>query len=231
MSIFHLLLCSNLLRPFESWSQIIAKISEILVFLKQKKQRLPRRYAPRNDWKCVRRSSLIPSTPLMPLISSRCSSRSRFERSQQSRGDRSGAVAIEDCWLWLIMAENLFSKTIIRLRHWFALANNSHTQISRPRHHRLTNPSLDATKKNGKRGIDFVARCAARLSLRSPRGSLHRAVEGFERRSRHRRGNVVANGGSWLAEEVTPAQSSQYSFSLFVDTTTLCVACIWWLLL
>ena len=105
---------------------------------------MPRRYAPRNDGKCVRRSSLIPS---MSLISSRYSSCSRFERSQQSRGDRSGAVAIEDCWLWLIMAENLFSKTIIRLRQRFAIANNSHTQISRPRRHRLTNPSLDATKK------------------------------------------------------------------------------------
>ena len=72
-----------------------------------------------------------------------------FERSQQSRGDRSGAVAIVDCWLWLIMAENSFSKTIIRLRHWFALANNSHTQISRPRRHRLTNSPFDAKiKKN-----------------------------------------------------------------------------------
>ena len=70
-----------------------------------------------------------------------------FERSQQLRGDRSEAVAIGDCWLWLIVAENLFSKTIIRRRQIFAIANNSHTQISRPRRHRLTNP-LSTTKKN-----------------------------------------------------------------------------------
>ena len=37
----------------------------------------------------------------------------RIERSQQLRGNRSGAVAIEDCWLWRMMAENSFSKTII----------------------------------------------------------------------------------------------------------------------
>ena len=29
-----------------------------------------------------------------------------IERSPQLRGDRSVAVAIGDCWLWLIMAEN-----------------------------------------------------------------------------------------------------------------------------
>ena len=45
-----------------------------------------------------------------------------FERSQQSRGDRSGAVAIEDCWLWLIMAENSFPKTIISQRQEIATA-------------------------------------------------------------------------------------------------------------
>ena len=61
-----------------------------------------------------------------------------FDRSQQLRGDRSGDVTIEDCWVWLIMSENLFSKTIIRQRQRFATANNSHTQTSRPKRHRLT---------------------------------------------------------------------------------------------
>ena len=36
-----------------------------------------------------------------------------LERSQQLRGDRSVSVAIEDCWRWQMMAENLFSMTII----------------------------------------------------------------------------------------------------------------------
>ena len=49
-----------------------------------------------------------------------------LERSPQSRGDRSGAVAIVDCWLWLMIAEKSFSKTIIRQRQWFATANNSY---------------------------------------------------------------------------------------------------------
>lgn len=40
----------------------------------------------------------------------------RFERSPQLRGDRREVVAITDCWLCLMMAENLFSKTIIRRR-------------------------------------------------------------------------------------------------------------------
>ena len=70
-----------------------------------------------------------------------------LERSQQLRGDRSGAVAIVDCWLWQMMAENLFSKTIIWRRQRFAIANNSHTQTSRPRRHRLTNPSLSEKTK------------------------------------------------------------------------------------
>ena len=89
----------------------------------------------------------MPLMPLTPLFHNRYFPHDRFERSPQFRGDHSGAVAIEDCWLWLIMAENSFSKTIIRLRQRFATANNSHTQISRPRRHRLTNPSSLCKKR------------------------------------------------------------------------------------
>ena len=82
-----------------------------------------------------------PYWPLLAVIKLRHSptffSAIGFERSQQLRGDRSGAVAIEDCWLWQMMAENLFSKTIICQRQRFATANNSHTQISHPKRHRL----------------------------------------------------------------------------------------------
>ena len=71
---------------------------------------------------------------------------SGLERSQQLRGDRSRAVAIVDCWLWRMMTENLFSRTFIWQRQWFATANNSHTQISRPKRYRLTEPP-NTTKK------------------------------------------------------------------------------------
>ena len=55
------------------------------------------------------------------------------------------------------MAENSFSKTIIRLRQVFAIANNSHTQISRPSRHRLTNPSTNTKKDDSKNcRLDFV---------------------------------------------------------------------------
>ena len=92
-----------------------------------------------------------------------------FERSPQSRGDRSEAVAIVDCWLWLIMAENLFSKTIIRLRHRFAIANSSRTQTSRPRRHRLTNPSTNTKKTAWKSGLNFVG---VRIGYFADRGLL-----------------------------------------------------------
>ena len=91
-----------------------------------------------------------------------------FERSQQSRGDRSGAVAIVDCWLWLMMAENLFSKTIIRQRQRFATANNSHTQTSCPRRHRL-NESLSFCHK--KRAVKITALCGGKRGIRTPGAS------------------------------------------------------------
>ena len=104
----------------------------------------------RRDW-LLRKQSLLRLTPFPSLAAGLLAQSSKgFERSQQSRGDRSGAVAIVGCWLWLIMAENLFSKTIIRLRHRFAVANNSRTQTSHPRRHRLTESlSFRHKKKEG----------------------------------------------------------------------------------
>ena len=49
---------------------------------------------------------------------------------------------------------------------------------------------------------------------------------GFERRSRHRRGSVVAICGSRLAEEVTPCTKFAILFPVFIDTTIHCVVCI-----
>ena len=81
---------------------------------------------------------------------------SGFDRSPQLRGDRSGTVAIEDCCIWLIMAENLFSKTIIWQRQRFATANNCCTQISRPKRHRLTGFVNGHKKRRLKSRLDFV---------------------------------------------------------------------------
>ena len=39
--------------------------------------------------------------------------KARVERAQQPRGGRREVDAIVDCWLCKMMAENLFSKTII----------------------------------------------------------------------------------------------------------------------
>ena len=66
------------------------------------------------------------------------------------------AVAIEDWWLWLIMAEDSFSKTIIGQRQRFAVANNSNTQISRPRCHRLTEFVNEHKKRPLKSSLNFV---------------------------------------------------------------------------
>ena len=108
--------------------------------------------------------------PSIILFHNRYFSHDRFERSQQLRGDRSEVVAIVDCWLWLIMAENLFSKTIIRLRHRFAIANNSRTQTSRPRRHRLTNPSTNTKEKTTR--IEWSCFCGSKdWLLRRPRSA------------------------------------------------------------
>ena len=57
------------------------------------------------------------------------------------------AVAIVDCWIWQIATENLFSKSLIRQRQLFATANNSRTQISLPRRHRLKGRNSQIDKK------------------------------------------------------------------------------------
>jgi hypothetical protein len=49
----------------------------------------------------------------------------RFERSQQLRGYQRMAIAIEDCWLWLMPAESSLSKIGIGQGQRFATANNS----------------------------------------------------------------------------------------------------------
>ena len=57
------------------------------------------------------------------------------------------AVAIVDCWIWQIATENLFSKSLILQRQLFATANNSRTQISLPRRHRLKGRNSQIDKK------------------------------------------------------------------------------------
>ena len=69
-----------------------------------------------------------------------------LDRRQKPRGDRRGAVAIEDCWVWQMMAENLFSKTIIYQRQLSVTADNSHSKTSRPRRYKL-NESRPSTKR------------------------------------------------------------------------------------
>ena len=82
--------------------------------------------------------------PIFPLQNSLLL-KTGLERSQQLRGDRSVSVAIEDCWRWRMMAENLFSKTIIWQWQRFATTNNNHTQISHPKRHRLKTTSKSST--------------------------------------------------------------------------------------
>ena len=85
-----------------------------------------------------------------------------------------------------------------------------------PHRHRLTNPSLSATKKRR----DWLLRKQSLLRL-TPfpllAAGLHaQNSEGFERRSCHRRGSVVVISGSRLAEEVTPTTKFAILFSVFL---------------
>ena len=70
----------------------------------------------------------------------------------------------EGVGLWLIMAEKIFSKTIIRQRHRFATANNSYTKISRPKRHRLNEFCTLRKKKDDNRSC----RLSLQLMIKVP---------------------------------------------------------------
>ena len=65
----------------------------------------------------------------------------RVERAQQPRGDRREVDTIADCWRCRMMAENLFSKTIIWQRQRFAeQTSTDRRQVTRDATDWLTEP-------------------------------------------------------------------------------------------
>ena len=70
-------------------------------------------------------------SPYLPLLALICPYLPLFILSQQIRAVAAvervpkGAIAIEDCWLWLMPAESSLSKIGIGQGQRFAIANNS----------------------------------------------------------------------------------------------------------
>ena len=77
----------------------------------------------------------------------------------------SETIPVSESWLWLIMTENIFSKTIIRLRQRSAIVNNSRTQISRPKRHRLNESSTLCKKKDDNRSCRLSLQLIIKVPL------------------------------------------------------------------
>ena len=93
-----------------------------------------------------------------------------LERSQQLRADRSGLLQSEIVGFGGWWLENLFSKTIIRQRQWFAIANNSHHADKSPE----TPPTDRASERNKKTRNNhlIISRLVAGGGLEPPTSGL-----------------------------------------------------------
>ena len=132
----------------------------------------------------------------------------------ESRASQDGSGGVQrscKCWVDrrkgdLFTFSTIHTRLIIAQQLAYAYIHTAQTTL--PRRHKLNEfHSCSENKNSDEKSSLFVW---------AERG-------GFERQSRHRRGSVVANSGSRLAEEVTPTTKFAIPPFILVDTATLCV--------